>query len=159
MQNMHQVQKQGAVVQTKEVWYTAQTLAGADISDNLQIGYPVALDYANITSGKETEQIGTRVTKPEANNIHLFEGIITRLSKPNEPNTPQWVTIQSSGPVQAFCDANATIGVTWLKCVAGWALQANSAASDLDDTGEAVGVAGETKNTDTTNANALVLLR
>ncbi len=154
---MHQVQKQNAAQQTKDVVYTGKTLAGADIGETLQVGYPVCYDYGNIDAGKEAEQLYDRVTKPEAGNLHLFAGVVSRISKPNETGQ-QTISIVTKGIANVWSDVNATIGVTWLKVVAGWAVQGNSAVSDVDDLGEAIGVAGETKDTDTTNGPIRTLI-
>jgi serine acetyltransferase len=115
------------LVYTKEVLYTGKTLAGVDINEPLRIGYPLALDHANITAGKEQQLVGTRATKPESGNVEFPVGYITRLSNPSNPTLPQMVTVGFGGNVKVWTNSSVTKYASVCAFAAGW----NAVIDDL----------------------------
>jgi hypothetical protein len=137
--------------QTRRVYYIG--------TDTIVAGYVLCYDQnATKNADPEEEGLGIAVEKPATANLNHFAGIVA----PGQSVTgPGWVEIVTEGLVEAFTDADMTLGTSILGPVNdSYALAAKS-LSDPNTHAEhlqAVAQAWETVDTDTNNANALVRL-
>lgn len=95
-----------------EAWYTHRDLAdGSDLGSSqvLAVGNVVCLDIFGVPTGDAFYEFGFKVTKPQTENVRLFGGIVTRMSRPQSPSERSSSPSSRFGPCpKALTKANMT---------------------------------------------------
>ena len=134
---------------TKIVYYSGE--------DELKAGYCLCYKHdATVYATDRKLARGVQVVKPATNNLKLFAGVVhTESDGVTGPGYIKIVEPRRGTMVNALCKSNSTVNTTELKLANG---EYHMVAGTEHRGAENVAVAGETKNTSTTEANAFVYL-
>lgn len=133
----------------KKVYYSG--------TDTLQDGYNLCYDEgATADASDDKAALGNQVEKPNATNLNGYAGCVAEGQGGKVgPCFVEIVEPTKGTYVDLFTDANMTLAVTMLGPQSGsYALKALTASATHLARHQIVALAGQTTNTDTTNANA-----